>query len=182
MSAMRMILGVALATTLGLACAQLGVVPSARFKVNQPFVPREGESNTLGVNVVAALPAGTLSAENLKRLSGWISVGLMEGSMDATGRFDRVIDMKNDGNQGNDANLILTVEISVLEAATQAEEKKQIPSHLHAKISLRSRATGKNMGSASIWAVGSELNLASNNRPRIVTAFINAIRESMQQS
>jgi hypothetical protein len=164
-----MMLGIVLVTALGLACAQLGVAPSARFKIDERFPDRIGEAKVLGVEVTSALPSGSVSESDLKRLSGFFTRSLTEGS------FDAAFDLTSGGHAG-EVDLILTVDITLLEAATPEERKKRVPSHLHGTISLRDRATGRNFGRATIWATGSGLDLKPEYMPDTVRKFIEAIR------
>ena len=179
MTALRMILGVSLAATLALACAQLGVAPSARFKIDERFPPRIGEVKILGIDVISALPSGSVSEANLKSLSAFISDGLRQGSQAGQGSFGAIVDITG-GGRVEQADLVLTIAITLLEAATPEERKNRVPSHLHGIISLQSRESGKKLGTASIWATGSGLDLEPNYQPQTVRAFTNAIRDVLQ--
>ena len=170
MAALRMILGVALVTALGLACAQLSAVPRSHFKIVERFPDRVGEIETLGVEVKSALPDGTVSEADLKKLSAFFSDGLREGS------FGSVVNLTSGGN-ANAVGLVLTVHVNLLKAATQEERKKRVASHLHGIISLRNRVTGRSLGTATIWATGSGLDLKPNYAPNTVLEFTEAIRE-----
>ena len=77
-------------------------------------------------------------------------------------------------------DLILTIEINVLDAATPEERKERVPSHLDGTISLRNRATEKSLGRATIWATGSGLDLKPTYKPDTVRAFTNEIRKIIQ--
>jgi hypothetical protein len=179
MTAVRTILGVSLAATLALACAQLGVAPSARFKIDERFLPRFGEAKVLGIEVVSGLPNGSVSEADLKKLSAFVTDDLWAGNEAGQGSFDAIINITG-GARAEKADLILTVAITLLEAATPEERKNRVPSHLHAIISLQSRESGKKLGTASIWATGSGLDLEPNYQPQTVRAFTNAIRDVLQ--
>jgi hypothetical protein len=170
MTVLRMILGVALVTALGLACAQLSAVPRSHFKIVERFPDRVGEIETLGVEVKSALPDGTVSEADLEKLSAFFSDGLREGS------FGAVVNLTSGGN-ADAVGLVLTVHVNLLKAATQEERKKRVASHLHGIISLRNRVTGRSLGTATIWATGSGLDLKPNYAPNIVLEFTEAIRE-----
>ena len=60
MAAARIILTVALAAILGLACAHAGVVARSDYRDVERFPDRVGEIETLGVEVKSALPDGTV--------------------------------------------------------------------------------------------------------------------------
>ena len=171
MMAARTILAVALAASLALACAQLGVAPRSHFKIVERFPDRLGGIETLGVEVKSALPDGSVSETDLERLSAFFSDGLREA-----GNFGAVVNLNGGGN-ANDVGLVLTVHINLLKAATQEERKKSIPSHLHGIISLRNRVTGRSLGTATIWATGSGLDLTTNYMPKTVATFTESIRE-----
>jgi hypothetical protein len=174
-----MILGVLLAAMVVLAAAQLGAEPRAQFKVDERFPPRIGEIKILGVEVSSALSDGSVSEADLKSLSVFISDGLRKGSEAGQGSFAAVVDITS-GGRAKEADLILSIEITVLEAATPEERKERIPSHLHGTISLVSRATQKKLGTATIWATGLGLDLDSNYQPQTVRTFTATIREIIQ--
>jgi hypothetical protein len=171
MVAARTILAFALAASLGLACAQLGIAPRSHFKIVERFPDRLGEIETLGVEVKSALPDGSLSEADLEKLSAFFSDGLREA-----GNFGAVVNLNGGGN-AKDVGLVLTVDINLLKAATPEERKKSIPSHLHGIISLRNRVTGRSLGTAAIWATGSGLDLTTNYMPKTVAEFTGAIQE-----
>jgi hypothetical protein len=171
MTATRMVLALTLTAVVGLACAQLGVISRAQFKIVERFPDRVGEIETLGVEVKSALPDGMVSELNLEKLSAFFSDGLREG-----GSFGAVVDLTSGGDVKN-VGLVVTVHISLLKASSQAERKKGVASHLHGTMSLRNRVTDRSLGVATIWASGSNLNLASNQMPKAVREFAEAMRE-----
>jgi hypothetical protein len=171
MAAARMILAIALAASLGTACAQVGVIPRSDYKVVERFPDRLGEIETLGVEVQSALPDGTMPEADLEKLSAFISDDLREGD-----RFGAVVDLTSGGDAEN-VGLIVTVHINLRKAATQEERKKRVRSYLVGIISLHNRVNGRSLGRATIWATGPGLDLTANYTPKTVRKFTEAIRE-----
>ena len=176
MTATKMILGIALTATLGLACAQIGVAPSSRFKIVDRFPDRVGELEVLGIEVKSALPDGSIPEADLEKLAGFISDDLRGARGGRGGSFAAVVNL-NAGGKADKVGLILTIDINLLRAATPEERKKRVASHLHGTISLRNRVTGKHLGTAAIWATGSGLDLEPTYPPKTVAEFTDAIRE-----
>lgn len=174
MATVRIILAIALAVVLGLACAQVGVLPRSDFKVVERFPFRVGEIETLGVEVKSALPDGTLSEADLEKLSAFFSAGLRERDS-----FAVVVDLTSGGDPEK-VDLVVTVHINLRKSATVEERKRRVRSYLVGIIALRSRVSGRSLGTATIWATGSGLDLEANYMPKIVREFTEAIREIIQ--
>ena len=173
MTAIRIFLCVVLAAAVGLACAQVGVSPSARYKVTKRFRDRLPGLKVLGIEVKSALPNGSISDAELEKLSGFFATDLRQV------RYLPVVNITAGGSE-TDADMILTIDITMLKAASQQERQKRIASHLRGNISLRSRTTDRELGAATIWAKGSGLNLKPNYVPATVRTFTKAIADVMK--
>ncbi len=169
-AAIRMVLALTLTAVVGLACAQIGVNSKVHSKITERFPDRLNRIETLGVEVKSALPEGAVSELDLEKLSAFISDGLRKGV------FGAVVDLTGGGDVKN-VGLVVTIHINLLEASDQAERKKGVTSHLHGSVTLRNRVTDRSLGATSIWASGSNLNLASNHAPQIVRKFTDELRE-----
>jgi hypothetical protein len=171
MASARIILTVALAAILLLACAHAGVVAWSDYRVVERFPDRVGEIETLGVEVKSALPDGTVPEADLEKLSAFISDGLREGQS-----FGAVVDLTGGGDPGK-VGLVVTVHINLLKSATPEERKKRVRSYLVGIVSLRNRVTDRSLGTATVWATGSGLDLTANYMPKTLFKFTDSIRE-----
>ena len=171
MAAARIILTVALAAILGLACAHAGVVARSDYRSVERFPDRVGEIETLGVEVKSALPDGTVPEADLEKLSAFISDDLREGQS-----FGAVVDLTSGGDPGR-VGLVVTIHINLLKAATTEERRKRVLSYLVGVVSLRNRVTDRSLGTATVWATGSGLDLTANYMPKTLRKFTQSIRE-----
>jgi hypothetical protein len=170
MAASRMILLIVLASTFGLACSTMGISPTARYKIIERFPERLGPVEVVGVEVRSALPVGVISEADLEKLASFISERLQRFTIG-------VIANINGGADAERMEVILTIDISLFEVATQEQRRNRVPSYLHGTVSLHRVATGRNLGTAIVWARGGRLDLDTNNVPDTVQEFAFAIRQ-----
>ena len=162
---------VSIAAILFLAAAEVANALTANYEVTERFRRRLPGFKTLGVHVRSALPDGQLIPDaDLEKLSSFISVDLRQS------RFLPVVNLTRYGD-ASAADMVLTVDITRIKAATRDERKQGIRSRLEGTIALRNRSTGRNMGRAELWATGSALDLGPNYVPAIVRTFTNAIAD-----
>ncbi|MGI9591686.1 MAG: hypothetical protein ACR2P8_09985 [Myxococcota bacterium] len=159
------------------ACSTSGTAPepaaTSRYEILSSFRGRAGQDD-VGVRVESHLAEGSLSDEQLKKLSAFIANSLRE-----SGHFGVVLDLTSGLHQAS-GEVLLDVHVTNFQVASEADRKAGRVSHLDGTIQVTG-TNGTNLGSAKIWASGYRLELAGKTRPPdTVVQFASTIVELMQ--
>jgi hypothetical protein len=173
MAAIRMILIVSFMLASGIACGSVEGAHTARYKITNRFPDRLGQVEVLGIEVRSALPDGTLSDAELKKLAGFFCAYLQYTTIGLIANL-------NAGANAKHMAVILTVDIDRFDVTTPEQQRNKVPAYLFGSISLHRVSTDRQLGSASVWARGSVLDLSTNYPSDTVDEFALAIRQIVQ--
>jgi hypothetical protein len=157
------------------ACSTLGTGSpvTSRYELLSSFKGRAGPDD-VGVRVESHLTEGSLSDEQLKKLSAFIA-----GILRESGDFGMVLDLTSGADRAP-GQVLLDVHVTNFQVVTEADRKAGGTSHLDGTIQVTG-VNETNLGSARIWASGYRLELAGKTRPPdTVVQFGGTIVELMQ--
>lgn len=152
-----------------------GVTAEGRYEEIQPFQRILG-ANELGLRVHSGLASGSLSDQQIKQLSTFLS-----DLLDESGAYDLVLDLTY-SNDTSSVELLLDLVITDFHRATQQELAAGKPSRLTGNLTIKQTdGLQRTVGVATIWATGVRLDLVGNTEaPDTVIEFADVIRDIMQ--
>lgn len=155
-------------------CASFQGEPlGAHYEIEERF-RRMNDEDQIGVLVSNGLKTGSLSQDQVKRLSDFLTNLLRE-----SGQFREVLDFTGNPDFGG-VDLVVNVSVTKFQVASEQERSQGVRSHLQGEIKVTDPQK-ENRGSAMVRADGMRLEVVGKNRPPdTVRFFAGAIAELLQ--